>query len=112
MDKKRPAHRPTSDNPATLLITIKATPEQKAKFLELGGSRWVKRLINEAIGGDKPTQAAHDGSAEWVVPYKGGWTDRRNVELQADGSYILRDPVTMKAYNVSTGEAIEQTRGK
>ena len=46
---KRPAHRPTSDNPATLLITIKATPEQKAKFLELGGSRWVKRLINEAI---------------------------------------------------------------
>ena len=49
MTPKRPAHRPTIDNPASLLITIKATPEQKAKFLELGGSRWVKRLINEAI---------------------------------------------------------------
>ena len=49
MTAKRLAHRPTSDNKATLLITIKATPEQKAKFLELGGSRWVKRLINEAI---------------------------------------------------------------
>ena len=46
---KRPAHRPLSDNKATLLITIKATPEQKAKFLELGGSRWVKRLIDEAL---------------------------------------------------------------
>ena len=50
---KRPAHRPTIDNPATLLITIKATPEQKAKFLELGGSRWIKRLINEAIQQDE-----------------------------------------------------------
>ena len=49
MTQKRPAHRPISDNKAALLITIKATPEQKAKFLELGGSRWVKRLINEAI---------------------------------------------------------------
>ena len=46
---KRPAHRPISTNKATMLITVKATPEQKAKFLELGGSRWVKRLINQAI---------------------------------------------------------------
>lgn len=46
---KRSAHRPLSTNKATLLITIKATPEQKAKFLELGGSRWVKRLIDEAM---------------------------------------------------------------
>ena len=37
--------RPPATDKATLLITIKATPAQKAKFLKLGGSRWVKRLL-------------------------------------------------------------------
>ena len=46
-DHKRPAHRPKSTDKATLLITIKATPAQKAKFLERGGSRWVKRMLDE-----------------------------------------------------------------
>ena len=46
--KREGAGRPPSADKATLLITIKATPAQKAKFLELGGSRWVKRLLNEA----------------------------------------------------------------
>ena len=64
-EPKRPAHRPTSDNPATLLITIKATPEQKSKFLELGGSRWVKRLINEAIDDDR----VRGLSEYYKVPY-------------------------------------------
>jgi len=47
--KREGAGRPPATDKATLLITIKATPAQKAKFLELGGSRWVKRLLNEAI---------------------------------------------------------------
>ena len=41
--------RKPSLNPATKLVTIKMTPQQAAKFLELGGSRWVKRLIDETI---------------------------------------------------------------
>ena len=48
-EPKRPAHRPKSTDKATLLATIKMTPAQKAKFLELGGGRWVKRLISEAL---------------------------------------------------------------
>ena len=45
--KRKPGRPPATDK-ATLLITIKATPAQKAKFLELGGSRWVKRLLDKA----------------------------------------------------------------
>ena len=48
-EPKRPAHRPKSTDKATLLATIKMTPTQKAKFLELGGGRWVKRLLGETI---------------------------------------------------------------
>ena len=54
---KRPAHRPKSTDKATLLATIKMTPAQKAKFLELGGSRWVKRLIDESMIPADPTEA-------------------------------------------------------
>ena len=32
---------------------IRMTDEQHAKYLELGGSRWIKRLINEALLRDK-----------------------------------------------------------
>lgn len=46
---KRPAHRPLSTDKATKLATMKLTPAQHAKFLEMGGSRWVKRLLNEAL---------------------------------------------------------------
>lgn len=39
------------------------------------------------------------------------WTDRRNVEIQFDGSYILRDPVTGKTYNTKTGAESRDDRG-
>jgi hypothetical protein len=44
------AGRPPATDPATKLITVKLTPSQHAKFLELGGSRWVKRLLDTALG--------------------------------------------------------------
>ena len=47
--KQPGAGRPPSINPARLLITIKATAAQKAKFLELGGSKWVKALLDTAL---------------------------------------------------------------
>lgn len=103
---KRKAGRPKSE--PTEVIRIRLPLPVHAKVIERGGDKWVKRLINEAIERDKPTQDAHDRSAEWVAPYKGGWTGRRHVEFQADGSYILRDSVTMEAYSDSTGEQIEQ----
>ena len=39
--------RPVSLDPASKLVTVKMTPTQHAKFIELGGSRWIKRLIDE-----------------------------------------------------------------
>lgn len=48
--KKPGAGRPPAADPAVKLATIKMTPTQHAKFLELGGSRWVKRLIDAALG--------------------------------------------------------------
>jgi hypothetical protein len=53
--KREGAGRPKSDNPASKLITFKATPEQHATWNELGGSRWVKRLLNEAKAKPKKT---------------------------------------------------------
>ena len=41
--------RKPSPNPATKLATIKMTPEQHTQFIELGGSRWVKGLIDADI---------------------------------------------------------------
>ncbi len=40
------AGRPPEENPATKLATIKMTPEQHAKFLEVGGSRFLKRMLD------------------------------------------------------------------
>jgi hypothetical protein len=45
--KKRPAGRPPSENKASKLATIKMTPAEHVKFLERGGSRWVKRMLAE-----------------------------------------------------------------
>lgn len=44
---KRPAGRPpaTPTKPAM----IRLTDSQRVKYLELGGARWVKRLIDEEI---------------------------------------------------------------
>lgn len=44
------AGRKPAADPATKLAVIKMTPTQHAKFLELGGSRWVKRLIDAELG--------------------------------------------------------------
>lgn len=48
--KQPGAGRPPSSDPAVKLATIKMTHGQHAKFLELGGSRWVKRLIDAVHG--------------------------------------------------------------
>lgn len=47
--KQPGAGRPPASDPATKLAVVKMTPTQHAKFLELGGSRWVKRLLNEEM---------------------------------------------------------------
>jgi len=46
--KQPGAGRPPATDPAIKMATMKLTPSQHAKFLELGGSRWVKRLIDAA----------------------------------------------------------------
>lgn len=42
------APRKTPSKIASKLITIKVTPKQRTQFLALGGSKWVKRLIDES----------------------------------------------------------------
>jgi hypothetical protein len=44
------AGRPPSDNPAKHIVKARLTDEQKAKWQELGGSRWLKRMLEEAKG--------------------------------------------------------------
>ena len=46
---KRPgAGRPTA--PPTKPIMLRLTEPQRLKYLELGGARWIKRLIDEHRG--------------------------------------------------------------
>lgn len=40
---------------------------------------------------------------EYMSRKDGALEDRRLVELQPNGGYVMRDPVTNKAYNISTG---------
>lgn len=47
--KQPGAGRPHATDPAVKMATIKMTPSQHAMFIELGGSRWVKRLLNEEM---------------------------------------------------------------
>ena len=47
--KRDGAGRPKALNPPTKQIKVLVTDEQHAKFLDLGGARWVKRLIDEAL---------------------------------------------------------------
>ena len=44
---KRTAGRPPA--PPTKPAMIRLTEAQRLKYLELGGARWVKRLIDEAL---------------------------------------------------------------
>ena len=48
--KQPGAGRPPTDNPAIHIVKARLTDEQYAKWLELGGSRWAKRLIDEELG--------------------------------------------------------------
>jgi hypothetical protein len=41
---------------------------------------------------------------EWLSVTGGSIFDRRVAELQADGSTIIRDPVTKRAFDPSTGK--------
>lgn len=45
----RPPGRPKEKNPANQAIYVRLTPEQKSKYMELGGARWIKRLLDEYI---------------------------------------------------------------
>ena len=45
--KREGAGRPVSINPASKMITAKLTQEQHRRWVELGASRWLKRLLNE-----------------------------------------------------------------
>lgn len=47
---RKGAGRKPSLNPATKLATVKMTREQHKAFLQLGGSKWVKKNINEYLG--------------------------------------------------------------
>ena len=46
--KQPGAVRPPADNPAKHIVKARLTDEQKAKWDELGGSRWAKRMLDEA----------------------------------------------------------------
>lgn len=46
--KREGAGRPPAADKAVKLVTVKMTPSQHQKFLELGGSRWVKRMMETA----------------------------------------------------------------
>jgi hypothetical protein len=47
--KQPGAGRPPTDNPARHIVKARLTDEQYAKWLELGGSRWLKRVLGEAL---------------------------------------------------------------
>ena len=41
--------RPRSTNPASKSISIRATPSQHRQFIALGGCKWIKNIIDEAL---------------------------------------------------------------
>ncbi len=46
--KQPGAGRPPSADPARHIVKARLTDAQHAKWLELGGSRWLKRMIEES----------------------------------------------------------------
>ena len=48
------AGRPLSTNPASKSISIRVTPSQHEKFLSLGGCRWIKKIIDDALPSNVP----------------------------------------------------------
>lgn len=51
--KREGAGRPKAPDRPMPVSWRPDTQEQRDKWLELGGSRWIKRLINEALLSDK-----------------------------------------------------------
>lgn len=47
------AGRPKSTNPANKPILVRLTQEQHRQYLELGGARWLKRMLNELMEKNK-----------------------------------------------------------
>jgi hypothetical protein len=45
--------RPPSSNPASKSISIRVTPSQHKKFVSLGGSKWIREIIDDAA--EQPT---------------------------------------------------------
>ena len=52
--KREGAGRPPSPPRPAPVSWRPDTQEQRDKFLELGGARWLKRLLNDAMAADKP----------------------------------------------------------
>ena len=50
--KREGAGRPSSPNPANKRIAVKVTPAQHKVFLALGGSKWLKSLLDLDIPGE------------------------------------------------------------
>jgi len=52
MNQPRKGHgRPRAE--PTKPAMVRLTERQRVKFLELGGARWVKRLIDNYLNGDR-----------------------------------------------------------
>lgn len=49
--KQPGAGRPKAE--PTTPVTVRLTAAKKDKFMEMGGARWVNRLIDEALAKDK-----------------------------------------------------------
>ena len=47
--KREGAGRPQTDTPARHIVKARLTDEQYAKWLDLGGSRWLKRMLDGAV---------------------------------------------------------------
>ena len=60
--KREGAGRKPSADPASKMATIRLTPTQHAKFLELGGSRWVKLQVPRHLGGLQEVAAPVGGA--------------------------------------------------
>ena len=58
----RPVAEPTKP------VMLRLTQTQNDKYLELGGARWVKRLIDEALSLPAAAVSEAAGLGEWSEP--------------------------------------------
>ena len=52
--KREGAGRPPAPQRPAPVSWRPDTQAQRDKFIELGGARWLKRLLNDAMAADKP----------------------------------------------------------